>query len=94
MLGDDRLRKQSGASPGDMVMYTYNPKLKDVLPYYDAFPLTIVVGPAKDGFYGINLHYLPPKVRAIFLDKLNLIAFNAGIFGTIYFPFVEAIELI
>ena len=29
MLGDDRLRKQSGASPGDMVMYTYNPKLKD-----------------------------------------------------------------
>ena len=28
MLGDDRLRKQAGASPGDMVMYTYNPKLK------------------------------------------------------------------
>ena len=71
MLGDDRLKKQSGASPGDMVMYTYNPKLKKVLPYYDAFPLTIVVGPAKDGFYGINLHYLPPRVRAIFLDKLN-----------------------
>ena len=76
MLGDDRLRKQSGASPGDMVMYTYNPQLKKVLPYYDAFPLTIVVGPAKDGFYGINLHYLPPKVRAIFLDKLNDTASN------------------
>ena len=55
MLGDDRLKKQSGASPGDMVMYTYNPKLKKVLPYYDAVPLTIVVGPAKAGFYGINL---------------------------------------
>ena len=76
VLQDDRLRKQAGASPGDMVMYTYNPKLKDVLPYYDAFPLTIVVGPAKDGFYGINLHYLPPKVRAIFLDKLNDTASN------------------
>ena len=76
MLGDDRLRKQSGASPGDMVMYTYNPKLKATLPYYDTFPLTIVVGPAKDGFYGINLHYLPPKVRAIFLDKLNDVASN------------------
>ena len=76
MLGDDRLRKQSGASPGDIVMYTYNPKLKKTLPYYDAFPLTIVVGPAKDGFYGINLHYLPPKVRAIFLDKLNDTASN------------------
>ena len=76
ILGDDRLKKQSGASPGDMVMYTYNPKHKKTLPYYDAFPLTIVVGPAKDGFYGINLHYLPPKVRAIFLDKLNDIASN------------------
>ena len=76
MLGDDRLKKQSGAHPGDMVMYTYNPKHKKTLPYYDTFPLTIVVGPAKDGFYGINLHYLPPKVRAIFLDKLNDVASN------------------
>ena len=76
ILGDDRLKKQSGASPGDMVMYTYNPKHKKTLPYYDAFPLTIVVGPAKDGFYGINLHYLPPKVRAIFLDKLGDIVSN------------------
>ena len=76
MLKDDRLRKQGGAHSGDMVMYTYNPKHKATLPYYDTFPLTIVVGPAKDGFYGINLHYLPPKVRAIFLDKLNDTASN------------------
>ena len=76
MLKDERLRAQAQASPGDMVMYTYNPKLKETLPYYDTFPLTIVVGPAKDGFYGINLHYLPPKVRAIFLDKLNDTASN------------------
>ena len=61
MLKDERLRAQAQASPGDMVMYTYNPKLKETLPYYDTFPLTIVVGPAKKGFYGINLHYLPPK---------------------------------
>lgn len=76
MLKDERLRAQAQASPGDMVMYTYNPKLKETLPYYDTFPLTIVVGPAKKGFYGINLHYLPPKVRAIFLDKLNDVASN------------------
>ena len=76
MLKDEGLRTQAQASPGDMVMYTYNPKLKATLPYYDTFPLTIVVGPAKDGFYGINLHYLPPKVRAIFLDKLNDVASN------------------
>ena len=76
ILSDDRLKAQGGAHPGDMVMYTYDPKLKKTLPYYDTFPLTIVVGPAKDGFYGINLHYLPPKIRAIFLDKLNDVASN------------------
>ena len=76
VLQDDRLKKQAGASPGDMVMYTYSPKHKETLPYYDTFPLAIVVGPAKGGFYAINLHYLPPKVRAIFLDKLNDVASN------------------
>ncbi len=75
MLKDDRLEK-SEATQGDMVMYVYDPKTKATLPYYDTFPLTIVVGPAKDGFYGINLHYLPPKVRAIFLDKLGDITNN------------------
>lgn len=75
MLKDDRLEK-SEATSGDMVMYVYDPKTKATLPYYDTFPLTIVVGPAKDGFYGINLHYLPPKVRAIFLDKLGDITNN------------------
>jgi hypothetical protein len=76
VLQDDRLKKQAGASPGDMVMYTYSPKHKETLPYYDTFPLAIIVGPAKGGFYAINLHYLPPKVRAIFLDKLNDVASN------------------
>ncbi len=76
VLADDGVKKQAGASPGDMVMYTYNPKHKETLPYYDTFPLAIVVGAAKDGFHAINLHYLPPKVRAIFLDKLNDVASN------------------
>ena len=76
ILNDDRLTAKGGAKSGDMIMYTYDPKLKRSLPYYDTFPLTIVVGPAKNGFYGINLHYLPPKVRAIFLDHLNDVASN------------------
>jgi hypothetical protein len=32
--------------------------------------LVIVVGPAKGGFYGLNLHYLPPMLRAKMLDAL------------------------
>ena len=51
-------------------MYFYDPKHKATLPYYDRFPLTIMVEPAEGGFYGLNLHYLSPAVRARFLDEL------------------------
>ena len=55
---------------GNMYMYFYDPKHKATLPYYDRFPLTIMVEPAPGGFYGLNLHYLAPGVRAKFLDEL------------------------
>jgi len=55
---------------GNMFMYFYDPKLKEELPYYDRFPLVIVVGPAPGGFYGLNLHYLPPVFRARLMDAL------------------------
>ena len=55
---------------GDMYMMMYDPKHKRQLPYYDRFPLVIPVEPAKGGFYGLNLHYLPHTLRAQFLDAL------------------------
>ena len=55
---------------GKLNMFVYDPKLKDKLPYYDTFPLVIPVEPAKGGFRGLNLHYLPPVLRAKFLDSL------------------------
>ena len=55
---------------GNMYMYFYDAKHKDTLPYYDAFPLTIPLGPAEGGFYGLNLHYLPLPLRAKALDIL------------------------
>ena len=55
---------------GSMQMFFYDPKYKDVLPYYDRFPLVVVVKPARGGFLGLNLHYLPPILRAQFLDAL------------------------
>ena len=70
VLKDDALHKVNKPLIGDMVMYFYDPKLKDELPYYDRFPLTIMVQPAKGGFHGLNLHYLNPSVRALFLDEL------------------------
>ena len=49
---------------GNMYMFFYDPKFKKTLPYYDGFPLIIMLGPAPNGFYGLNLHYLPPVLRS------------------------------
>ena len=63
---------------GFMYHFFYNPKTKDKLPYYDTFPL---IFPLQDvfnrkratrggKFYGINLHYLHPRLRARLMDAL------------------------
>ena len=51
-------------------MYFYDPKHKKTLPYYDRFPLIIAVKPAPNGFFGLNMHYLPPILRAKLMDGL------------------------
>jgi len=55
---------------GKMFMFFYDPKLKDVLPYYDRFPLIFVIGFKDEGFLGINMHYLPPFLRAKLMDSM------------------------
>jgi len=70
LLKDSELKEKSRPLPGRMFMFFYDPKTKETLPYYDRFPLTIMVGPAPGGFFGLNLHYLEPRLRAVFLDKL------------------------
>lgn len=56
---------------GKMYFYFYDPKTKDVLPFYDRFPLVIPIEEHRDGFLGLNLHYLSPQKRIILLDKLS-----------------------
>ena len=70
LLKEPVLKTESEQIPGGMFMYFYDPKTKDTLPYYDKFPLTIIVGPAPGGFIGLNLHYLPMVLRAKLLDAL------------------------
>lgn len=55
---------------GDVFLYHYDPKWKDELPYYDKFPLTVVISIYSDGFLGLNLHYLPYDIRIGFMNKL------------------------
>lgn len=67
-------RKVTAPEIGSMYHFIYDPKGKKTLPYYDKFPLIFMVGPAEGGFYGINLHYLPPTMRAVLMDKLYTIS--------------------
>ena len=58
---------------GRLYMFNYrNPIAKQSLPYYDMYPVVLVINhrPSKNYFQGLNFHYLPPKFRAELLDEL------------------------
>ena len=61
---------------GRMYMFSYDPKHKRTLPYYDRFPLIFMMEKYSDGFLGMNLHYLPPTYRARLMDALYSIEMN------------------
>ena len=69
-MKEDPIELRNTFRPGNMFMFFYDPKTKDTLPYYDKFPLVIVVGKAEGGFYGLNLHYVSPLLRAKLLSAL------------------------
>jgi hypothetical protein len=66
----DRERYENRFRLGHMYMFAYDPKHKETLPYYDRFPLIFPINKAKGGFLGINMHYLPPILRAKLMDSL------------------------
>lgn len=69
-LVNDKTRKRGRFEMGGLYHFFYDPLTKDSLPYYDTFPLVIPLQPSADGFIGLNLHYLPIRYRAAFMDKL------------------------
>lgn len=58
---------------GRMFLYSYDPKHKETLRYYDTLPVIFLVDITKDGFYGINMHYIPLYLRFQLMDKLHKI---------------------
>jgi hypothetical protein len=57
--------------PGKMYLFYYDPKHKNTLPYYDRFPLVLPFRKVPDGFFGLNLHYLPYLARFKLLGYLS-----------------------
>lgn len=67
---DNLVNSWTNVAIGRLYFVNYDPKLKKTLPYYDTFPLVIPIHRYNDGFLGLNLHYLPPVLRAKLLDAL------------------------
>lgn len=70
LMREDPARLTNTIEPGQMYMYIYDPKWKDELPFYDRFPLVFPFRVESDRFWGINMHYLPLRPRAMLMDAL------------------------
>jgi len=70
----EKTRFVNKVEPGKMYMFQYYAKLRNKLPYWDAFPLIFPIEKYEDGFLGINFHYLPYDLRAKLMDALYKIS--------------------
>lgn len=61
---------------GSMFLFRYDAKHKEDLPYWDMYPLIFPFNMTNDGFMGINMHYLPPYLRARLMDALYSLTNN------------------
>ena len=55
---------------GRMYTFFYDAKTKDKLPYWDRFPVVLILDLSQNGFTGLNLHYIPPRYRVRLLYEL------------------------
>jgi hypothetical protein len=69
-IAREKSRQTTRFKLGQLYCFYYDPKGKDDLPYYDRFPMVLVLDRHTDGFLGLNLHYLPYAYRVAFLKKL------------------------
>jgi hypothetical protein len=78
LMREDRSAFVTVPMIGQMYLFAYDPKTKDKLPYYDSYPLVIPFDTVRtggragkeDGFMGLNMHYLPLRLRARLMDAL------------------------
>ena len=72
VMGDaDPHNRGSRPKPMNMNLFWYQPKTAKKLPYYDTFPIVLPFKKHKDGFTGLNFHYLPIYMRIQLLELLD-----------------------
>lgn len=84
---DLEMRQTTTPQIGVIHNFVYDAKWKDVLETWDAFPISIPIEYYKDGWLGMNLHYLPLRQRMELLqamDKISKIKDNKKRFKVSY----------
>lgn len=56
--------------PGDIMLFNYRPQMRKELPFYDVYPLVLIIKLIPQGFLGLNFHYLHPRDRMKFMVQL------------------------
>ena len=76
---EKRLISVSGFKrPGEMFMFNYEPQTRTKLKFYDTFPLIYLVKIEPGKLHGLNLHYLPRKLRIPFFMNLQQLRTGIG----------------
>ena len=68
--GKDRGRISNRPTYGMLNLFRYFPEEPTTMPYYDIFPLVLPLRRKRDGFVGINFHFLPLPLRVKVLNRL------------------------
>jgi hypothetical protein len=76
VISKNAQKQTSDIGIGEMGLFTYDAKHKAKLPYFDKYPLIFKLEDYGDSFLGMNLHYLPPQLRARLMDALYDTATN------------------
>lgn len=77
LMGESKARMFARGGPddvGSLLLFFYDPKHKDTLPYWDQFPCAMPIEFYGDSFLSINFHYLPPLLRAKLLNAMYQLA--------------------
>ena len=65
-----KMRSEITVPFGRLSYFIYTAEYDKQLPYWDKTPLTIMYNEDKLHMYGMNLHYVHPKIRALILESL------------------------
>jgi hypothetical protein len=71
---EGKLSIPSRVFSGQMVFFKYKPVSESFISrntYYDLYPMVLICDVTREGFEGVNLHYLSPKYRTFLFEQIT-----------------------